>query len=610
MVEACMKRITLISRSLFLLVQMMASGIVFADTALDQTETLAILKHLTSRPRRTWIPTGTIEAVHEEYRAAKVIDPEQIKQQIKEQIEAYQSRQDKPERTDDLQKMQLDATPFNVRYRLSNEYAMKSTVLVRYDGERFYWEIKVNSRTDSVPVDANLAGNFMTNQFDMDWNARRIFAYNGQMYTKYFLPGNQAIMDSTGRTPRVVNGPLTAGLIPWGYGFYSYENLAASEPTGVEKYIDGRREIHLEVTTPTGMKMSFALDPQKNYAMLSYSISYPEGSVTAQQYSDHQLVLDNWVPTTIVVDRYEAMSNRLLARDHWHFTSISGECPLPDSFEVELENDAIVEYGSHLTDKPVMYQYSVSADTASLLYEKLAFEASQGTVAQNCATAALKYVTMKLGKQVTDQTLAQLVGEPNGETNLFAMKQFVNDLGLHWRAVKTDLQTLRGLRGCQVILHIPGKQHFAVLERIDDSDVWLIDLASNKFYYRISTDFFGMDWPDGTALIVSAKPILLQPQTQELSEDALLGIIGGAGYSCTRLLQNWYIVFCEWLASSCYGYYEEHYERWGCQAAPSGSCTSRSLIRYIESPCVLDLYDPLNCYITEIWTTYYMRACE
>ena len=43
--------------------------------------------------------------------------------------------------------MKLDAIPFNVQYKLANEYSMSSREVVKYDGERFYWEITVNSRT-------------------------------------------------------------------------------------------------------------------------------------------------------------------------------------------------------------------------------------------------------------------------------------------------------------------------------------------------------------------------------------------------------------------------------------------------------------------------------
>jgi len=184
------------------------SSVVSADRQLDRAEILQIFQRLTSQPRKTWMSAGTIEAMHEEYRAPKVTDPNEIENQIKKQVQEYQSNPNKPELTETHQKMKLDALPFNVRYRLSNEHTMNSTVVVRFDGERFYWEINVQTRTDSIKPDKDLEDNFMTGQFDMNWNGRRIFVWDGEKYTTYFLPGNHAIVDSTGQTPHVVNGGI------------------------------------------------------------------------------------------------------------------------------------------------------------------------------------------------------------------------------------------------------------------------------------------------------------------------------------------------------------------------------------------------------------------
>jgi len=136
----------------------------FADRELDRTEILQIFEQLTSQPRKTWIPAGTIEATREEYKAPKTTDRNEINNRIGEKIQQYQSNPDKRELTENLQKMKLDALPFNVRYRLSNEYTMNSTVTIRYDGNRFYWEINVDSRNDSVKPSKDLAGNFMSDQ--------------------------------------------------------------------------------------------------------------------------------------------------------------------------------------------------------------------------------------------------------------------------------------------------------------------------------------------------------------------------------------------------------------------------------------------------------------
>jgi hypothetical protein len=579
----------------------------FADRQLDRTEILQIFQKLTSQPRKTWISAGAIEATHEEYKAAKITDSNEIERQIKGRVQEYQNNPNKPEFTENLQKMKLDAIPFDVRYHLSNEYTMNSTVMVRFDGERFYWEINVQSRTDSVKPNKDLEDNFMTRQFDLGWNAKRIFAWDGEKYTTYFLPGNHAIVDSTGKTSHVVNGPLTAGFIPWGYGHYSYESLADANSCATEKHVDGQTQIHLTLNNTDGSEMLFVLDPEKEYAVLSCLVARPDNSITSKQYSDYQLVSGTWVPTTILVEQYEGGSKRLLASDLWHFTRISGDIPSRNSFNVEYESDALIEYRSAVTDNPLMYRHSPLVNTDLLLAERLTFAASEGTQPQNCATISLKYVASQLDKAVTDQELVQLVSEPDKTTSLYAMKQFTESRGFYCRAVKTDIKTLKGLNGCQVILHIPDKNHFVVLAGIDREYVWCIDLANDKFFYRTDVDFFGMDWTEGTALLVSNRPI--QGNFTEIGGDQLQSIIGSAGYSCTRIIQTYNVIFCSQVGGLCGDYYQEYLTRYGCEAAPSGSCTGSKMLRYKESPCIVDPYDPLACTVTGEWTCYYMKAC-
>jgi hypothetical protein len=585
--------------------------VALADRSLDRDEIVQIFQQLTSEPRQTWIAAGTIEAVHDEYKAPKMIDANEVASQIQEKIQHYQSDPNKRELTEHLQKMQLDAIPFNVRYRLLNEYTMNSTVLIRFDGDRFYWEINVHSRTDSVKPDVELQGNFLTRQFNLEWNARRIFAWDGEEYTTYSLPGNLASVDSTGSTPHVVNGPLTAGFVPWGHGFYSYDSLVAADSSAEKKSVDGQTLIHLRLNNSDGSETLFVMDAEKDYALTSCTVANsPPGSITSRQYSGHQLVSGRWVPTTISIERYDASSNRLLERDWWDITRIDANTPEGSAFDVSYETDALVEHFSSLTGRPSMYRYSEMADTEQLLAERLAFAASEGTQLQNCATAALKHACSHLGQNVTNQQLAQLVSEPNLTTSLHQMKQFAESMGLHCRAVKTDIQTLENLSGCEAILHIPAKQHFVVLAGVDDDYVWSIDLASSKFFYCTDLDFFGMDWTEGTALLISDQPLQIQGDYVEIDDDQLYNIVGGSGYTCTRLLQQYDVVFCERVGSDCIGYYQVYYERWGCEAAESGSCSSSWLERVKESPCIIFAPRPWMCTVTGEWTYYYMRACQ
>ncbi|MDD5326867.1 MAG: cysteine peptidase family C39 domain-containing protein [Phycisphaerae bacterium] len=581
------------------------SGVAFADRSMERGEILQIFQKLTNQPRKTWIPAGTIEATHEEYRAPKMMDANMVNSQIRKAVQLYQRNPNKRELAEELQKMRLDAEPFNVRYNLSNEYTMSSLVVVRFDGDRFYWEINVNSRTDSVKPDKNLKDNFMTDEFNLDWNTKRIFAWDGEKYTTYFLPGNHAIVDTTGRTPHVVNGPLTAGLIPWGYGYYTYENLSATDSSAVEEYIDGQPQIHLTLDNHDGSQMVFVMDPQKDCAVTSCLITRPGYAVTSKHYSGYQSVAGNWIPSAISLEQYEAGSNRLLASDLWNITSIDVTVPESYNFEVDYETDALIEHFSLNPSKPGMYRYSRRVDTDQLLAERMTYADSENTQLKNCATVTLKYVASQFGKNVTDQQLAQLVDEPNRTTTLYQMKQFAQGLGLYCRAVKTDIRTLKSLQGCQVILHIPGKKHFVVLGAIDDKYVWTIDLASRKFYGRTNIDFFGMDWTEGTALLISNNAV--EGRFAEIEERELSNINGASGYQCNVLRQEDNVILCDFVGGECGGVYRVFYERWGCGLAESGSCSQSPMVRYEKSPCIE--YSIYSCDVAEEWTAYYMMAC-
>jgi len=578
----------------------------FADRQLDREETLQVLQRLTSQPRKAWISAGTIEATHEEYRAPKTTDPNEINNRISQKIAEYQSDPAKQPLTENLRKMKLDAIPFNVRYKLSNEYTMLSAVTVRFDGDRFYREINVDSRTDSVKPDKDLADNFMTDQFNLDWNARRIFAWDGEKYTVYCPTLNNAYIDSKGQIGHSVNGPLTAGFVPWGYGFYTYDNLATIDLTVVERIIDGQTQIHLTFNNLNGSERLFVMDPEKDYALLSCSIE-TDDVIISRQYSDYQLVSGLWVPAVILLERFDALTDRLLARDLWAITAIDGSVPQPGSFDVEYEDDALIEYASAVTDRPAMYRHSRIVDTDALLAERLEYAVNQGLQPQNCATAALKYTAGRLGKDVADTELAALVTEPNEDTTLFAVKQFAEGLGFYCRAVITDIDTLKTLEDYQVILHIPGKKHFVVLESIDSSFVRIIDLASDEFYYRTGINFFAMDWTAGVALLISDEPI--GGEFAEIGDSELHNLVGALGYTCTNPLQDYNVIFCVDIGGQCEGNYLVQFERWGCEAAESGSCRSSWMHRAWKCPCIEDPYDPLNCIGNEDWTVYWMRAC-
>jgi hypothetical protein len=581
----------------------------FADRTLGKTEILQIFQKLTDQPKTTWMAAGTIEAIHEEFVAAKTTDETEIQQAISKEIQTYQKNTNKIEVSTDLQIQKLAAIPFNIRYDLSNEYTMKSNVMLKYDGKRFFWEIDVDSRKDSVTLPTDLQGNDETDNFNLTYNQKRIFAWDNQKYTMYNPCVNTSIVDTTGSMPHSVTGPLTAGVIPWGYGFFTYENLSASKCSAIELSNDAQTQISITLTKSDGSTISFILDPKKDYAVLS-CLTINSNSITTNKYSNYQFVRDSWMPMSIDIEKYDASTGKLIASEKWLYTSISSEIPETGDFDISYTDGTTIEYHSNLANKPLIYTYSSMVDTEQLLAEKLLFATAEGKIVQNCATAAIKHVASQLGKSVTDQQLAALVNSTDQTTSLAVIKNFLQGLGLYCQAVKTDIQTLKDLRGYQVILHIPGKKHFTVMGDIDSAFVWTIDLASNKFFYRTDLNYFNMDWTQGVALIISSRPVTLQGNIAVITDSQAANITGASGYSCTNLIQRPGTTYCFYLGFKCFGPYQIWYERYGCIEDESGSCIGGIFERKISSPCLVDIQSPSACNITGEWTYYYMQACS
>ncbi len=584
-------------------------GIASADRTLERAEILQILSRLTNQPQKTWITAGTIQAIHEDYKAPKVIDANIVESAIRAKIQGYSNNPDRPKHNEEMLKMDFDAVPFNTRYEMSNESTMKSSVVVKYDGEKFYWEINVDSRNDSVNPGKELADNFMLDRFDREWNQKRIFVWDGEKYTTYFLPGNYSIEESKSASGHAVNGPLTAGLIPWGYGYYSYNSLAAADLNVIEREINGEILLQLTINLQGSLNITLTLDPSQNYNVLSY-LSSSEKSLVYRKYSNHQLIAGKRIPMMILEEKYDSRNNRLLSRELWTITSIDTAVPAIESFKVKYENDAQIEFTSPVTSKPVLYRYSGTTDTDSLLSERLASACLQDSDQQNCATISLKYSLSKLNKSVSLNSLSALVSADK-TTSLASMKQYIKNQGLYCLTVKTDIQTIKNINNCQKILYIPGDKHFVVLEKIDDKYAWIIDLSRNKFYYHIDKDFFNMDWTDGVALLISNQPIRQEGNLIELTEDELANTIG-TGYACTGLLQEYHYITCSdpILPGTCDSYYYDYFERKSCQLAAEGSCSSSVMPRYQKCPCQATIEDPFICDKTYEWTISYIRACQ
>jgi hypothetical protein len=441
-----------------------------------------------------------------------------------------------------------------------------------------------------------------------------VFVWDGERYTTYFRPGNHAIVNENPTDiPVAVNGPLTAGIVRWGYGIFTLENLSGAESAAE---VDGEGHIRLRLNKTGAPEMVFVLDPAKDYALLSSSMEYAGGSSVTKIYGDYELVSGKWIPTSIIIERRgnNKQPPQLISRDYWDFTSVSPILPQANSFRVPYETDALVEFYTPVSKKALWYRYYSEVDTDLLLQKKLEIALTKDSQSQNCATVAMKYVLERLGKNVNDQDLAKLVSGSNKSTSLYALRQFARDLDLHCLVVKTDIPTLKILKDCQAILHLSAANHYVVFEYIDDEYVWIIDLDSNKFFYRTKLSKFGLNWSTGTALLVSDKPLDPDPNDTLINDSDLYEITGSTeggltDFTCSDEIQKYKTLNCPIPDGLCGGRYWEWFNRYGCEPNSVGDgCQGTPMPGNRSMACIND--GPIDCRTIGDWLIQPIRACS
>ena len=600
----------MVKKTLILIAVFVICSTALADRQLERAEILDILTAMTQTPTKSWITSGSIEAAHEEYRAPQTTDANEIDLRIAEEVQAYKDNPNKIRLTETLQVMKAEAIPFNVRYELSNEYTMRSTVVVRVAGDKFYWQTNVDSQTDSVKKPVELKDNYLTDEFDLNCNEERIFAWDGQKYTTYFKPVNHAIVTDT---PSGVNGPLTAGVIRWGHGSYTTDNLSKADLTGLETETDGREQIQLTVLRTDGTEETFILDPDRGYAVRQYSAYLPNNIFVLQVYDNYRQVAGKWCPGNILIEKHDTTQSpyRLLARDIWDFTSVEEQRPSSAAFEVSYQIDAYIEdfcFGA----EPLQYRYSAPQppsakriDTDELIRQRLMILSAAGR--QNCATASLKYVCDDLGVDRSLETFSSLVRGENNSTTLAQIKHFAEDLGLDVWAARIDIEALKSLNDYQIIVHLPTRDHFAVVGDIDDKYVRLIDLSSNRLYDRYSIDSFDSIW-DGTALLLSKNPAKLADSFTEIDSAQLTKMVGAAECEqCNTPCSTSGDSPCNGTPPFC-GSHRIYYSRTCCGSADSGTCSESSLVYKMWETCSEDPIEG-GCAGNGDWTSSTMDAC-
>jgi predicted double-glycine peptidase len=555
--------------SLFILIIVsLLCNLAFADRTLSAGEINVILNALTQQPVGTWLPAGSISARR-------------------------------------------------LEYSMNEKSICEYHETAHFDGSRFYREITLISGEDEMELDGQ------AEKQNADRDRERIFCWDGVTYTQYYKSAAAAVIQSgQNHAPFGTFGPFSAGIIPWGHGVYTLQKLSGCICTAREVGIEDQRQIHLQVTDENSspqLQMNFVLDPNKNYAVISHRIEDPQLSGINHSYSQFVQINDRWIPTVIMIERFlkKPEGPQVQSYEDWTFEAIKPDVPLDAHFSVKLKNNTLVELHSSNQSKSLMYYVNEQKDIASLLEEKSTFlTPPPGSVEKNCAAAAVQLVTKQFSRPYPASQIEALAAQNSKMTSLYLLKSKLEETGLYCAAVETTLESLRKINNSQVILHLQDNSHYVILDRIDDENVWTIDLTSRKIYWKTPIQQFLRQWKRGIAIVVSDNPQNLNPEGTPLSASDQQQITGGdatgTNYSCTERIQTNKDLFCsEPIGFVCGGRYYTYWERYGCKEDPNGGfCVGEEMLGHEYTDCISDLSNLGSCNVTGISRLRSIRACQ
>ncbi|MBL7214380.1 MAG: hypothetical protein ISS71_01745 [Phycisphaerae bacterium] len=542
-----------------------------ADRLMDPNETETLVRHLTNNPRMGWIPQGMIQARHMEY------------------------------------------------YGYDNSLKEATETIYR-DNSRFRLEMHLEDGLSiDSPSNQNIARQF---QQDFKLNRNRIFVWDGQKYVQYYQSADYAVVVTDSQNvPTDTCGPISAGIIPWGHGDFTFWVIMSQDPTASVISQSNHDTILFEYISDTispEAHISFVLDPSKDYAVLSYSIENDQ-ALLQQTYEEYIQAGNQWVPSKVLIERFDKRSGtpQLLSYEDWQFETIDSAMPSDDVFSVNFKDGTMVELKPGGNLKTFLYNASDSVDISEILEDKISMLQTQDPDSVNCATAAIQHIMKRFSKTISPSELASLVSGETKTTALSDIKETFEDAGLTCMAIETDLQTLEKIPDCTKILHLALSNHYVILDHIDQDSIWVIDLTNRKFYAKRKIDEFLQEWNNGAALLISNEPITppLDASFRYLQAEEISQIHGGdfGTYSCTDMIQGNYHILCPQPTGGflCYGAYYIFYERYGCiEDENGGTCTGQKMPCYDYYHCLNDPFRPGNCILPNPPITRYIRACQ
>ncbi len=565
--------------------------VVYADRQLDQKETLALLDLLIAHSQDRWLTSGTIKVEHTVYHPPQTTDLDWVADRIEQETKDYLARQDKPQLTAEGQQNYLDAIPFNVRYKYLNEYTQVDQREVQVNEGRYHYHISVLKREDSIVPTGDLLYNDETNDFKLANSQERDFYWDGQSYTQCYNSIANAIISDQGDTPNLALAPLTVGLLAWGRGYLSRDNLENADIDALETIQGDQTVIHLTIMQGSEVAIFMVLDPTKDYAPLEHQMILPN-LVNRAELSGYVQAGGRWIPTEIDTEQQDP-SGRLLESHHWYLT-IHDVAPVSSNFLAKIPVNTHVMRLNSQSPTALYYYSNPLVDTDRLLAERLEVLNDHNSL-HNCATVQFRYAAERLGRSLSMADASSLVAS-DGMTSFLDMARMAEQVGLQARAVSLSWEDLQSLTDdVQGILSIPGRHHFVLLDHVSPTEAWFVDLSSNTFYRPLNKVIL-KDQVKFNVLLLSNESIR-SDLGDTLALDDQADIRGGIeGEYCTLQIQEHSRTTCDQFVNCADHDYIVYYEYWRCEAVPTFMCQEVPYIDRVVAPCYIPAGE-ISCYL-------------
>ncbi len=248
---------------------------------------------------------GEMVALLTEHILPKTTDEKAIRARVDRRLDQFRELQQKNPQSE---KTRFDlelAIPFNARYDLMNESTTKSRITYRWQGDKYYYDMEVLDRQDSIKPSKELRELGTTHVFMTKWNGQRIFTFDNDKAVNYFKPAH-AVHIQRGRlrlqNPRAWGIPAVMGQLANSQTLNGYN--WSTQPVK----INDKPHQELLGEGPEGQWIRIIYDPgfETRPLHVEYQGQY---SAAAAHYGNYEQIDDQWFPKKMFLQSYKIEVN-------------------------------------------------------------------------------------------------------------------------------------------------------------------------------------------------------------------------------------------------------------------------------------------------------------